>query len=110
MKPREVENRRSIPLSQRDATYAIVVRILQESGIEFTNKRSAKEFLDSTTRKTIYEALEVGLKDGNIFLKPTESNFQKLNDPRALRVYVIGLLNNWIRKDNRLNGSGENKI
>lgn len=107
---KEVQNKKLIPLSQRDATCSIIVSVLKEKGIEFDNKQPIKVFLNSLTRKQVYESIEAGLKDGSIFLKPTESNFQKLNDVRAMRIYVIGLINNWIRKDNRLNGSGINKI
>ncbi len=55
---------------------------------------------DAKTR--IYAQLESDFLAGKINLKPTEGNLMKLADERLLRNYIVGLVSNWLAKDERL--------
>jgi hypothetical protein len=77
---------------QRDAVFAAVT------------KHAKSNKISDEARQKIYAQLEREFVDGKIVLAPTESNLEKLAEPRLLRNYVIGLVANWLRKDERLAG------
>ncbi len=59
--------------------------------------------------KKVYERLSKGFAEKKIALKDTASNQKKLAEPKLLQVYLIGLVNNWVKRDPRLNGAGTKK-
>jgi len=95
--------------SQREAVYNEVMRILREEKITLAPNQPVKPSLSETHVKKICIALVVGFKMKKIALKETESNKKKLSDDKVMELYCLGLLNNWLRRDKRLNGSGSTK-
>lgn len=76
--------------SQKEAVYKAVVKF--SKGKSLSDEAKAK----------IYLQLENDFLGGRIGLKPTAENLIKLAEARILRTYIIGLVSNWLRKDDRL--------
>jgi hypothetical protein len=96
-------------LTQREAVYMEVMRVVREEKIAVAEKQPIKTLLNETQIKKICMALVAGFHAKKITLKDTESNKKKLSDVKAMELYSLGLLNNWLRRDNRLNGVGIQK-
>lgn len=96
-------------LTQREAVYVEVMRVVREEKIAVADKQPVKPLLNETHIKKICVALVTGFQAKKIALKDTESNKKKLSDAKAMELYSLGLLNNWLRRDNRLNGVGIQK-
>lgn len=80
-------------MKQKDAVYQAVVSVTGFSG----------EGVCEPTREqkqVIHSILIEGFKNGEIELSRTYTD-------QEMRNYVTGLLNNWLRKDERLNGGGK---
>lgn len=103
----EVKKSDSQLLTQREAVFQEVMKVLKQEKITLASKQAAKTVLKETHIKSVVAALSVGFKSKAIALKDTESNKKKISDAKALEAYVIGLLNNWLRRDDRLNGNGD---
>lgn len=93
--------------TQREAVYNEVMRMIREEKISVASNQPVKPSLNETHIKKICAALVAGFKAKKIALKETESNKKKLSDDKAMELYCLGLLNNWLRRDKRLNGVGE---
>jgi len=76
-------------VNQKEAVFAVVSSIVGEI--------SGPVELTSSQKSTAVETLVAGFKAGEIRL-------DAVYDDRKLKQYVVGLLNNWLRKDTRLNG------
>lgn len=96
-------------LTQREAVFIEVMRVVREEKIAVTDKQPVKPLLNETHIKKICVALVAGFQAKKIVLKDTESNKKKLADAKAMELYSLGLLNNWLRRDKRLNGVGIQK-
>jgi len=96
-------------LTQREAVYIEVMRLTREEKIVVADKQAVKPLLNETHVKKICTALVAGFQAKKIALKDTESNRQKLADAKLMELYCLGLLNNWLRRDKRLNGVGAEK-
>lgn len=92
------------PLTQREGVYVAVMRVLKSKNIEMKKGVAVQTLLTPELREALYKLLAQGFAEKRIALKQTESNQQKMADPKALQVYIIGLVNNWLRRDERLNG------
>ena len=93
--------------TQREAVYNELMRKIREEKISVASNQLVKPFLNESHVKKICAALVSGFKAKKIALKETESNKKKLSDDKAMELYCLGLLNNWLRRDKRLNGVGE---
>ena len=92
-------------LSQVNAVYQAVTNVLKENEIEFRDGEvNVGSILSKDMKTAVIGMLMNGFREGLIELKDTESNKAKLADEGELRVYVRGLVDNWLRKDKRLNG------
>lgn len=87
-------------VSQRDAVFQAVKAALKS---EF--KDGIKITLTDAQRGVVVEALVKDFQAKKVALKDTPSNQEKLKSPALLKTYVNGLLNNWLKRDPRLNGS-----
>lgn len=85
-------------MKQKEAVYKTVCECI---GQERTEKDEALT-LTAEQKTTIRGILFQGFRDEQIELK--EEKKPKLSDDKWLSAYVSGLLNNWMRKDNRFNG------
>jgi len=91
--------------TQREAVYLEVMRLVRDEKIVVADKQPMKPLLNETHIKKICLALVNGFQAKKIALKDTESNKKKLADAKAMELYCLGLLNNWLRRDKRLNGA-----
>lgn len=89
-------------VSQKEAVYKSVIGVLKENGIDLSPNQNAGVFLNEEMKQKIYSVLEKGFQKGKVFLKDTPSNQEKVKDPVLLRVYIVGLVNNWLKRDSRL--------
>lgn len=94
-------------ITQREAVYQEVMKILRQEKVALAPKQAVKAVLKESHMKTLVTAIMTGFKAGAIALKDTDSNKKKLTDAKLLEIYVIGLVNNWLRRDGRLNGAGD---
>ena len=92
-------------VTQREAVFIEVMRVIREEKIPVSEKQPVKPLLNETHFKKICAALVAGFQAKKFALKDTEANKQKLADPKVMELYCIGLLNNWLRRDPRLNGT-----
>lgn len=92
-------------VTQREAVFIEVTRVVREEKIPVSEKQPVKPLLNETHIKKICAALVAGFQAKKFALKDTEANKQKLADPKVMELYCIGLLNNWLRRDPRLNGT-----
>jgi len=84
-------------INQREACYNAIKGIK-----EFED--NTKVMLSDSERKEVIAAVTEGFLDGTVEMKDTESNKAKLADPAKMKSYVIGLVNDFMRKDKRVNG------
>ena len=83
-------------MNQREAVFAAVTAIKKVDGhkVELTSDERAKVVT------LVCEAFE----NSEVTFKDTDANSLKLKDEKELKKYVVGLVNNWLRKDPKLNG------
>lgn len=79
-------------MNQKDAVYEAVVTVL---GGEIKGKVELKE----AELKQVHQLVILSFLAGDVELKNAEQR-----DETYIRKYVPGLVNNWLRKDKRLNG------
>jgi len=84
-------------MNQKEAVFTFVTQICSSNNLKPTE-------LSREVKKDIVKALMVGFVEGSIQLFNTDANKSKLADLKKLEEYCSGLLNNWLRKDIRLNG------
>lgn len=88
---------------QREAVFAAVKAVLGSS-----YKSGVPTSLSDQQRKQVLEQLIKGFQTKKIALKDTAANREKLKSAELMKAYVSGLLNNWLRRDPRLNGKVNN--
>jgi len=91
-------------MKQREAVYSATINALQESGIKFEKGMDVNKVMTKDIRTKIISIVEAGFKAGTVTFKDNVGNNEKMSDPSKLHAYVIGLVNNWHRKDKELNG------
>ncbi|MCX6123578.1 MAG: hypothetical protein NTV34_02335 [Proteobacteria bacterium] len=101
----EIKKSGSQMITQREAVFQEVSKILKQEKITSQPKQPAKAVLKDNHMKAIVVAITNGFKSGAIDLKKSESNSKKLSDAKLMESYVVGLINNWLRRDSRLNGT-----
>ena len=86
--------------SQKEATFAAVTSAFSEFGIKYDKSVSCRTIVDGNKNlhTNIIDRLVMMIESGEMPL----SSKQKDN-----RKYCVGLLNNWLRRDLRLNGGVE---
>ena len=92
-------------LSQSDATINAVVNLAKEQGYEASPfETDYKTVLTKDDTSQVVNFITAGLIDGNITM--TEKSKAKFDgDPKALRRYVVGLVNDRLRKAKAINGN-----
>lgn len=87
---------------QKDAVYAVVTSVLEKHGVHFVpNSTDAREMIDKNIRAEIIDTLVTKFKNGDIPLTSKQP---------YIRDYVAGLVSNWLRKDQRLNGGVRHEV
>jgi hypothetical protein len=90
-------------MNQKEATYTVVTGVLAEHGIDFEGGDASK-LLTTEMRTEVVALISELFREGKVDLSDTPANQHKLQDQKEMSKYVVGLVNNWLRKDQRLNG------
>lgn len=91
-------------INQKTAVYATLHSVCKDKGIEFVDGKTIANNLPKDVKAIIIGIVTEGLMDGSVSLKDTEGNTEKRSDETKMKGYTEGLVSNWLRKDNRLNG------
>ena len=83
-------------MNQRESVYSAVVAV--------KGNVSGKVELTTEERARVVGLVCEAFDAGEVTFKETEANQAKLADAKELKKYVVGLVNNWLRKDPNLNG------
>ena len=83
-------------MNQRESVYSAVVAV--------KGNVSGKVELTTEERARVVGLVCEAFDAGEVTFKETDANKNKLADEKELRKYVVGLVNNWLRKDPNLNG------
>lgn len=95
-------------MKQREAVYQVTTEVLASKGIEFMpTVTDVRDLANSDIRSEITSKIVTLFQEGQVEFKSTESNQEKLSDPKKLRSYVTGLITNWFNKDPQLNGGAK---
>lgn len=97
-------------LTQRAAVYNATKQVFEDAGHDFEDGMNVDAVISDNMRKSIIDIVCAGFSKGEVELKDTPSNREKLANPTKLRGYVGGLVSNWFRKDERLNGDTKYQI
>jgi hypothetical protein len=97
-------------MKQRDAVYAAVTTVLKDAGKQFEDGMNVLESITDSERDAVHAIIVQGFKAGKISLEQTESNKKKMASDSEMNKYVSGLISNWFRKDERLNGDTKYQI
>lgn len=89
-------------MTQREAVFSATINVLKQAGKELTG--DIKTLISKDETSSVVQIVMQGFKAGTVEFKDNISNAGKLSDEKKLKSYVIGLVNNWFRKDVRLNG------
>lgn len=92
-------------LSQSQATINAIVNLSKEKGYKATPfETDYKTVLTKADTTQVVNLITAGLQDGSITM--TDKSREKFNgDPKALRRYVVGLVNDRLRKAKAINGN-----
>lgn len=85
-------------MNQRQATVSTILAVLQERGVEYelNSQTPISEVLTPEDKHKVRETLFTMFRFGQVDYKET---FQaQVDDDKALKNYISGLTNNWIRK------------
>lgn len=85
-------------MNQKESVYAATVAIASEKGVDFSKATD----LPKEVRSAIVDVVTQSIIDGDTEF--SAEAHEKHTTPDAVRKYVVGLVNNWFRKDVRLNG------
>lgn len=91
-------------MNQKTATVSTILSVLEERGVEFelNGPVNVGDVLTDADKTKIREIIFAGFRAGKIEM--AEESKAKYAEDSALKSYVSGLVNNWIRKEKTLNG------
>lgn len=94
-------------ISQRQAVFTATMNVLADKGISFDEGQTptAQELVTKDMRKSIMEVVTNGIQNGEVEF--SDDARAKHTTVEKVRTYVSGLINNWFRKDKRLNGGAK---
>lgn len=88
-------------MNQKESVFSATMTVTQEDGVSFTN---ALEIPKASKDKIVNLVTESIINGDTEF---SAEAHEKHTTPDAVRKYVVGLVNNWFRKDTRLNGGSK---
>lgn len=91
-------------LSQKESVYLAVCKVVEQDMVKLDEKPVIKNVISKDQLEKIHDLVCDDLSSKRCRLKDTEGNQRKLSDPAELRKYVKGMVQNWFRRDDRLNG------
>lgn len=91
-------------MNQRKATVSTIISVLSARGVnyELNGSSPVSEVLTDADKKTVRDTLFSMFRKGEVEM--AEESKEKYKDDDALKVYIGGLVNNWIRKAKEFNG------
>jgi hypothetical protein len=91
-------------ISQRQATVSVILSVLSERGVNYTlnGEQSIADVLTVTDKEQVVNKLVAGFRSGQVQMSSEASD--KYAYDTELKKYVVGLVNNWIRKAPEFNG------
>lgn len=91
-------------ISQKDAVYSVTIETLNENNISFEEGIDCmSSVVDKDIRNTIVEKLLNLFENNKVIVN-------KQQEDSDLKRYVSGLVSNWAKKDDRLNGGVKHEI
>jgi hypothetical protein len=88
-------------MNQKESVYSATIAVAQEDGISFNNALE----IQKTSKDKIVDLVTESIISGDTEFSADAR--AKHVDTAAIRKYVVGLVNNWFRKDTRLNGGSK---
>lgn len=90
-------------MNQRQATVQTLLSVLSDRGVnyELNGPKNISEVLTDADKVKARDLIFAGFKAGRIEM--SEESKGKYTDDKALKSYVTGLVNNWIRKAKEFN-------
>lgn len=92
-------------MNQKEAVYVTTMNILAEAEIPFDDGMDVSKIITKEQRATVIAIVSKGFLDGEVEMT-TEAK-AKYPTMDKMKGYVNGLVSNWFRKDERLNGGGK---
>lgn len=89
-------------MKQSDAVYKATEQVFTEHGVDFHDGIKAQDFCTAEMRKQIIEIVTAGIESGDVDF--SDSAHAKHDTTDKKRGYVRGMVSNWFRRDQRLNG------
>lgn len=95
-------------MKQKEAVLAAVMSVFAENQVEFIQKHSAaKSMLSDGMYSSVVDIVTEGIKSGHVSF--SDAAHEKYHSDDLKRDYVKSMVNNWLKKDERLNGGVEYK-
>jgi hypothetical protein len=91
-------------LSQKAAVFNATKSVLADAGHDYEEGMDVSAIMNDQMRKSIIQIVTTAFLKGEVELKDTPSNRAKLASEPEMKKYVNGLVSNWFRKDQDLNG------
>lgn len=90
-------------LNQRESVFTATVNVLNDHSVAFDEGQNVAAVMTKDIRKEIIAVVTSSIRAGETDLSTEAAT--KYDTEEKLRNYVSGLVNNWHRKDPRLNGN-----
>ena len=91
-------------MNQRNATVGTILAVLKERGVDYklNGETPISEVFTDSDKTKVRDLLVTGFRKGEIEM--ADDSKAKYKEDKALKQYVIGLINNWVRKAPEFNG------
>jgi hypothetical protein len=98
-------------MNQRKATVSAILFVLSDKGIsyEFNGPVNASDLMTENDRSKTVDMICKGFLEGEVEMSD-EGKAKYFTQPTELRKYVVGLVNNWLRKAPELNGGQKYQV
>ena len=88
-------------MNQRQATVSAILSFI--GNFELNGPVNALDIITDKQREQVVETICEGFLEGRVDMS-AEGKAKYFGDPKELKKYVVGLVNNWLRKAPELNG------
>jgi hypothetical protein len=98
-------------MNQREAVYVTTMNVLADNNISFDDGQEGgvEKVVTKEIRASVIGVVVQGFLSGEVEMS-AEGKTKYFSDPKKLKSYVNGLVSNWYRKDERLNGNVKHVI
>lgn len=92
-------------VSQKAAVFAATSAVLTEAGVDLDG-RPVLTVITEDQKETVISMVAAGLANGAVQFSADAQ--LKYDTPAKIRTYTVGMVGNWFRRDERLNGGIKN--